>query len=142
MQYYRSSSPQVVQEMIDGEVVIVNMDNGTYYSTQNLGAAIWQLLLLNKTVDEIVAEICGRYGAESAERIARDVHYIVDSFEKEGLLSPSDAPGAAAEGEPVWPAAYAMPEIVKYVDMQNILLLDPIHEVDQKSGWPHTGEAN
>jgi hypothetical protein len=33
--------------------------------------------------------------------------------------------------------SWAEPVLDKYTDMQELLLLDPIHEVDD-AGWPHT----
>lgn len=140
MPIYQLNTPQVVQETIEGEVVIVNMNNGAYYSTQNLGTVIWQRVLDGHSTAEIIAEIASHYPAEALETITRDVAYTIDSFEKEGLILPDDT-STASQGEassaPVWPEAYQMPEITKYVDMQNILLLDPIHEIDTQSGWPH-----
>lgn len=37
----RVNTPQVVCETIDGEVVIVNLDKGIYYSLLKTGADIW-----------------------------------------------------------------------------------------------------
>jgi len=33
--------------------------------------------------------------------------------------------------------AFEKPKLQKFTDMQDLLLLDPIHEVDE-AGWPHT----
>jgi hypothetical protein len=33
-----------------------------------------------------------------------------------------------------------MPPISKFTDMQDIILLDPVHEVDAR-GWPHASAA-
>jgi hypothetical protein len=33
-----------------------------------------------------------------------------------------------------------VPVLNKYTDMQDLLLLDPIHEVDER-GWPNSVEA-
>ena len=47
-------------------------------------------------------------------------------------IEPRDAPGEASEKRP-----YVPPQIERFTDMQELLLLDPIHEVDD-TGWPHT----
>ena len=49
----------------------------------------------------------------------------------------SNGAGPAANGAgPAKPQAqYAAPKLSTYTDMQELLLLDPIHEVDE-SGWP------
>jgi hypothetical protein len=40
-QSFRVNSPKVAAETIDGEVVIVNLDSGHYYSLLSTGAYIW-----------------------------------------------------------------------------------------------------
>jgi hypothetical protein len=32
--------------------------------------------------------------------------------------------------------AFTQPVLEVYTDMQDLLLLDPIHEVDEEAGWP------
>ena len=41
---YRVDLPNIMHEMIEKEVVVVNLDNGTYYSFDGVGGQIWQLL--------------------------------------------------------------------------------------------------
>lgn len=41
---FRVDLPNIMHEMIDNEVVVVNLDNGTYYSFDGVGAQIWRLL--------------------------------------------------------------------------------------------------
>ena len=38
---YRINSPPVIHQTLDGEVIVVNLDTGTYYSLVGTGAAIW-----------------------------------------------------------------------------------------------------
>ena len=41
---YRVNSPQVILETFADEVVIVNLESGSYYSIDKVGAEIWALL--------------------------------------------------------------------------------------------------
>ncbi len=58
------------------------------------------------------------------------------------LLVPADVVGAVAadaSGESYSPpakTAFVTPELTRYTDIEDMLILDPIHEVDA-SGWPH-----
>jgi hypothetical protein len=45
------------------------------------------------------------------------------------VLTPHPENGAAAQ-------PYQEPKLGKYTDMQELLLLDPVHEVDE-AGWPN-----
>ena len=63
---------------------------------------------------------------------------------KEGLIVPSEDQGAAPKTERPAPSkkkAFAKPKLSKFGDMQDLLLLDPIHDVDQQ-GWPNSPENN
>jgi len=42
--YFSVKKPDVVHETIDGETVIVNLENGIYYSLRNSGVDMWNLL--------------------------------------------------------------------------------------------------
>ena len=54
---FRINKPHVINEIIDGEVVILNLDTGNYYSMDKSGADIWELIEDNAGVGEIVEEI-------------------------------------------------------------------------------------
>jgi hypothetical protein len=54
---------------------------------------------------------------------------------KEGLLRSADvAPKSLTP--PVFSSDGPLPELEIYQDMQNLLLLDPVHDVDEQHGWP------
>ena len=38
--YFRVNAPDVIHDIIDGEVIVANLTNGFYYSLQGSGAAI------------------------------------------------------------------------------------------------------
>jgi hypothetical protein len=39
---YRVNTPQVSSETIDGEAIIIDFISGAYFSTDKLGAIIWE----------------------------------------------------------------------------------------------------
>lgn len=129
--------PDVVHQTIDGEVVIINLATGTYYSLRAVGAEIWQLLERGATLDDVVAVLERRYDA-SKEAVVSAVDELVTTLADEGLLVPAsdaappgNAPAAADGARRPW----APPTLERYTDMQDLLLVDPIHEVDD-IGWP------
>lgn len=136
-------APKIIHEIIDGEVVIANLDNGNYYSLENVAANIWRLLEGNPTEDEVVEEMANRYGV-GREDVEGSVRNFIGELQKEELISASKAGKAgdtkedcggveASEEKP----DFEPPLLNKYTDMQDLLLLDPIHEVDE-TGWPTT----
>jgi hypothetical protein len=74
------------------------------------------------------------------EAITFALEQFVNELAGDGLVVPRPA-GAAPAGAPNLPApavpraAFSAPVLQKYDDMQDLIMLDPIHEVDD-SGWP------
>jgi hypothetical protein len=136
---FRINSPQVVHQTIDGEVVIINLESGCYYSLDNVAAEVWALLENHAAVGEVAHALGRRYDA-AAETISSTVDHFVANLCDESLLLPSpDATtragsnGMATAGDSRAP--FEAPTLQKYTDMKDLLLIDPIHEVDGL-GWP------
>lgn len=141
-QSFRVNSPTVIQETIDDEVIIANLDQGFYYSIDELGMRIWNAMLAGAPVPHVV-ESLGRHFGSTAE-LEQDVAAFFAELQTEQLIVPADIPAdepaiSAALAAAGLPAKYAKPELSKYTDMQQLLLLDPIHEVDE-TGWPAVPE--
>jgi len=146
---YRINSPKVIHETIDGETVIVNLDSGNYYSLDAIGAEIWDSVGKGVPVDHIIKDISGRYIGDRQE-MDRAVRLFVNELLQDALISPLES-GAAGSGAvhetPVKSTPtevlpdFKAPTLQKYSDMQDLLLLDPIHEVDD-TGWPNVKTEN
>lgn len=132
---FRSRS-STVHERFGEETVILNLETGSYYSVQATGNAIWELASGGATDAAILRHVRQSY-AGSSDLIANATTAFLDQIVAEGLV---DAEAAADAGEaaagPVESAPdFAPPLLQKYTDMEEMLLLDPIHEVDEH-GWP------
>src|SRR5256885_13329441 len=95
---FRVNSPNVIHETIEGEVILIDLKTGTYYSLRDAGAAVWQAIEQGAGEDEIAAELRSHY--EASEREIQDaVRRLLAELEREGLV-PADegeaGPAAAA----------------------------------------------
>jgi hypothetical protein len=142
--YFKINSPQVIHETIDGEVVIVSLDTGNYYSLDKTGAYIWNLIEKNLSRSHIVESLTQHFEGKHDD-IEKALHLLVEDLMREGLITECSKsrmdPGdpATVVVEPVVGGSrqtFESPLLQKYNDMQELLLLDPIHEVDEV-GWPH-----
>lgn len=139
MGYLGIERPAVVDESIDGEVIIVNLDKGLYFSIDGVGAYIWSMIGAGRTVEEIHAWIDDAFG-DSAEFDA-DVDAFLGDLETNLLVTPTDTEPSDLSGAPENPpAGYDKPMLHVYSDMEELLLLDPIHDVDPAAGWPHASQ--
>lgn len=135
--------PKIVSEIIDGEVIILNLDRGRYYSLTLAGTDTWSAIGRAASGEEIVAELLERYDGDRND-VERAVSALIAELSQEELIVPLPAGAAApaSDGAPRLDGpsgdrpAFQAPALQTYTDMEALLLLDPIHEVDE-SGWPH-----
>ena len=128
------NAEDIVHETLDGEVVIVNLRNGRYYSLADVGAAFWEQIVAGSQVSQLVAFARSRY-ADSGE-IESETDKFVKELVEEGLvkLSPGEAAVVTVSTSPDAPPFQA-PGLAKHKDMEGLLLLDPVHDVSDQ-GWP------
>ena len=80
---YEVNKPDVVDESVDGEVLIVHLGTGAYYSSRGVGDAAWQLIAAGSTALETS-------GLLQAARPA--VADFVEHLLAEGLIRPRTKP--------------------------------------------------
>jgi hypothetical protein len=140
---YRVNHPQVINEMIDGEAIMINLVSGSYYSLDSLGGEVWGLLEKSLSVDDIVTQLSFRYDA-SDDIIRSVVENLLEQLSREQLVVPDHSSGAASSRPSGSPPAqrlpFRAPRLEKFTDMQDLILLDPVHEVDSR-GWPHVADS-
>jgi hypothetical protein len=136
---FRANSPPIIQETIDEETIIVNLQTGRYYSLNPVGTYVWGAIESGAAVDDIAADIAEQLVAESGT-VEGNVRAFVDQLVEEELIVPreDDAPAAQGPARLAGSVAYEAPALNRYTDMQELLLLDPVHEVDA-AGWPARG---
>lgn len=141
----RIDPEQVVHETVDGEVILIALQTGCYYSLEGSGADVWSGLVDGRQPADVVSELESRYHAGPGE-IRSAVLDLVEELMSERLVladagedtplpeEPASAPGSAG-------APFPPPVLRKFTDMQDFLLVDPIHDVDE-AGWPHSPAAH
>jgi hypothetical protein len=141
---FRINDAKVAHQTIDGEVVIINLDSGNYYSLDKVGADIWNAIEESVCVDQIVERIACRCGGDRAV-VEVAVMRLIAELQQEDLIASGQAktPEGIMKRDPQFDSeagagrlSFEAPVLQKYSDMQDLLLLDPIHEVDE-TGWPH-----
>jgi hypothetical protein len=137
---YKVNNPYVVYDAMEGEVVIVNLRLGFYYSVRGIGADIWESLVQGYSQKEIVEKLLGDYDADR-QSIEKSVADMLELFTKEQFLTPLTEKESAQVKEithhprPV-KLKFASPNFEKFTDTKDVLLLDPVHDVDE-NGWPN-----
>ena len=136
---YQINAPSVVSEIIDGEAVIMNLRSGNYYSTGHAGAMIWEWIEQGHQHAELLALVERNFSALPAAYVEA-VNFFISELVTHELIreltinrttSPLAEAATPCSPRPVFTA----PILNVYKDMKDLLLLDPIHDVDE-TGWP------
>ncbi len=131
---YELNTPEVIEESVDGEVLIVHLGTGAYYSSDGSGEFIWRCAVAGLPASEIASAAEAHFGIAGAIAAAA-VERMIGQYVEEGLIR--DRNGRPAEETPAAAAgAFEEPVLNKYTDMEELLLLDPVHDVEE-AGWPH-----
>lgn len=137
MLYFIINKPQVIWELIENDIIVINLDNGYYYDVSGLSAPIWLMIENGLSYAEIVNHVVVHYG-KTIKEVTADINFLLCTLEEECLISRVEQSKPALEKQ-IFDLAlieYHRPELKKYTDMENLLLIDPIHEVDEH-GWPN-----
>lgn len=135
--HLRVNAPQVIHETIDDEVIIINLATGNYYSVKGSGADVWDVIQQSPglTAHEVVAVVAGRFG-KAATEVDEHVTSFLGDLRTEGLLAEDAEPATvSAASAATGSGEFEQPVLEKFSDMQDLVLLDPVHEVDA-TGWP------
>lgn len=139
--YFRINSPAVIGEIIDGEAIIVNLDSGAYYSLRDTAGVIWSLIEKGADLGQIIQKFDAKVQSATTE-IPENIRAFLAELQTENLIVPSPDPIAVIEIDATEKLLFQSPVLEKFTDMADLLLLDPIHEVDEMGGWPHPAPAN
>lgn len=131
----RANDALVVFDVFDGEVMAVRNDTGTYYSMPGAAGFTWQALVAGAPVDEVSTLVAEAYGQPVAEVQDHVRGFVAQLLEAKLLLDEAPPQPGTAPPAPEGGAAYEAPTLQSYTDMQDLLLFDPIHEVEP-TGWP------
>lgn len=140
--YLKVNEPNVVHETIEGETILLNLGTGNYYSIEWPGTFVWDLLAETGDINGIKKAFLSA-NSEKENEVDKAYSQFIDLLFEEELVVASENGKATSlsidnnSKEEFVKALSKLDKLTlnKYSDMQDMLLLDPIHDVDEK-GWP------
>jgi hypothetical protein len=136
---YRVNGPHVISETVGGETIVVNLGTGHYFNLQGTAVDVWQGLERGDDLQSILLELEHRYEAADGAIDAAVKKLLEELVAAELVVVDGNGAGEIrpVAGEPAGGRApFVEPGFTTFTDMQDIILLDPVHEVDAR-GWPH-----
>ena len=126
----------VVLEAFADETIAVHLGTGRYFSIDLIGAETLDLLAAGYEFGAVVAYLVTRFDADPAV-VAEPVTEFVSRLLDEHLIQRALGRGPSGTVRPPTRASvpFSAPTLSVYSDMEDLLLLDPVHDVDE-TGWP------
>jgi hypothetical protein len=122
----RPNTNDVAAKVIDGEAIIMNLSNGLYFSMDEVGSALWEMVEAGCSLEEMAGALNDRYQV-ARDTAEADIGKLAEQLVEEGLVIVSEDGGEAvappAGADAVGP--YSAPTLTRYDDMADLLALDP-----------------
>lgn len=126
---YAAASRDIISEDFDGDAVVLNLASGQYFGMNATASAVWTMLMAGADSAEIAARVQDPAGFAAFVARLCDLGLIAPEAAAANPLGASDAALLAGLAD--------APVIEVFDDLSDLILADPIHDVDADMGWPH-----
>ena len=132
---FQLNEAKMFADITEGMAIIINSQTGVYYGMNGFGTSVFDYLTKGVSVDAILEAAKQLSGAP--ETSDDQIKAFVDELLAFEILIPGgDAASVAVELD----AQAAVndgfePTCTEYKDVQDLLFADPIHEVEEDTGW-------
>ncbi len=140
---YEVNKPDISAEDFKSEILAVDLKTGSYYSLRGGAVPFWRLLMEGTPVGMAIRWLAAGYDMPG-QNLAVEILPFVEQLEQARLIVP--VPPAASFDPSIAPdwlkelPPFEKPILETYTEMQDLLMLDPIHDVDA-AGWPPVAAA-
>ena len=89
-----AASKKIMGKKLDGEWVLLNLENGVYYGLNETGSLIWDQLSEKQDVEIAVSHLQKIFNVDRT-RLLKDVNSLLKELGKEGLIDLESHPQKA-----------------------------------------------
>ncbi|MFT5641876.1 MAG: hypothetical protein ACI9A7_001982 [Cyclobacteriaceae bacterium] len=125
---------KVVSDQFDGEVVVVSLESGAYYSIRETAQEIWSLIENNVSRSGIINSFSNLTDEETDK-----IESYLDFLLLEELIDEDDT---QVESDTSNSLNFVGLTYSKFDDMSDLIMIDPIHDADEEKGWPNKVEED
>lgn len=137
MERYKINSPHIVSEVFaDAEAAIINLKTGNYYSLNKTATEIWSLIEKGAGLGAITNFIAANFNVGDTFETTEITQFIEKLINEDLIIIDNNHPIEIIDSatDLKTQREYESPILECYADMQELLLLDPIHEVEE-TNW-------
>lgn len=136
-----ANAPRVVHESIDGEVIVIDLATGTYFSLQGGAADVWALIAAGQSTQDMVTTLAGAYNQDQGSVESQLEPFLAELKSESLVVAAVDGEVAQSTVPNLNASGTFSVRLDKHTDMTELILLDPVHDVDSV-GWPNLPEGH
>ena len=132
---YRLDESQFFYDYADGLAIIIHSTTGIYYGINTLGSAVFNRLVKGASPASILEQLY--HLPHCPADIENMFAHFIARLRGFGLLIAEEQVGIQADpfDERTVMEGFSF-EVEEFAEIKEILLADPIHDVDSEHGWP------
>jgi hypothetical protein len=137
MRKFIINTDHVSSEIFGEEAVVVNFMTGKYFGMTGSAPVIWQLFETPITRDDVIDKLTGLKG--QTNEFIENVQSFINILLQENLIIESGISNfekLQSKTVTINPNDLQIPCLEIYDDLQELIVLDPVHDADPERGWP------
>jgi len=75
----------VLMQDLEGEMVLLSLENGHYYGLDEIGATVWQQMMAGTTIEECIPSLLLEYEVDEPQ-LRDDLAALLNDLCKQGLV--------------------------------------------------------
>lgn len=135
MNNFTISTKGIAFENFEDEIVVVNLPVGHYYSFKGSARTLF-LHIINGSNKEVFSKFIQNNYEVTWEEAVSAAEDFISTLDSHNFLIETSIIEEFIPNEMVERMPFDKPIIETYDDMKELLMLDPIHDVDSVQGWP------
>lgn len=132
---YKLNEEKMFFDVADGQAVVINFINGMYYGTSMLGSVVLERLVKGNDVKCIAEAV--KLLPECPEDFEEQMQEFISKLQEKEILVPGETvPGGNEVIDQKAVEEGFVLNLDEFAEVQDLILADPIHDVDVEQGWP------
>lgn len=131
---YKLNEEKMFYDVADNVAIVINYTTGVYYSFNQFGSSILDHLLAGENEAKIIEDANKINGCP--DNIGIVIKDFIEKLKAKEILVEAAGDPVFSDLSPITAADDFVPEFDEFTEMQDLILADPIHEVNPDQGWP------
>jgi hypothetical protein len=131
---YEVNKRKMFCDIADDFAIVINSETGIYYGINSFGTSVFENLAKGSAVADVLNEL-NKIPGVPADIEQRLTTFVEELKEKEIIVGGTTAKNEITINPELAIKDEFILDVTGYADAQELLLADPIHDVEEELGW-------